>query len=134
MVFLDVRVFNPIASRYASQNIPKMYESNEKEKKRQYNERIMEVEHGTFTPLVMSATGGMSRESKKFYSRLSELISEKRKTNYSTVITWVRRKITFSLIKSMGMCIRGSRSLFNDNSLQISLDNDPHLSEFSSKI
>ena len=36
----------------------------------------MQVEHGTFTPLVMSETGGMGRESSKFYTRLSELINE----------------------------------------------------------
>ena len=50
------------------------HQLNEKEKKRIYNERIMQVEHGTFTPLMMSATGGMGRESSKFYSRLSDLI------------------------------------------------------------
>ena len=36
----------------------------------------MQVEHGTFTYLVMSATGEVGRESSKFYSHLSELISE----------------------------------------------------------
>ena len=74
----DVRVFNPNATRYAKQELSKTYQRNEKEKKRLYNERIMQVEYGTFTPLVMSATRGMGRESSKFYSRLSELISEKR--------------------------------------------------------
>ena len=38
----------------------------------------MQIEHGSFTPLVMSVTGGMSRECRKFYVRLSEMISEKR--------------------------------------------------------
>ena len=74
MAFFDVRVFNPNARRYAKQELSKTYQLNEKEKKRLYNERIMQVEHGTFTPLVMSATGGMGRESSKFHSRLSDLI------------------------------------------------------------
>ena len=39
-----------------------MYSDHEKEKKRLYNSRVIEVEHGTFTPLVFSTTGGMSRE------------------------------------------------------------------------
>ena len=59
MTFFDVRVFNPKARRYAKQELSKTYQLNEKEKERLYNERIMQVEHGTFTPLVMSATGGM---------------------------------------------------------------------------
>ena len=112
MTFFDVRVFNPNARRYAKQELSKTYQLNEKEKKRLYNERIMQVEHGTFTRLVMSATGGMGRESSKFYSRLSELISEKRESSYSIVATWIRRKIIFALIKSTGMCLKGSRSIF----------------------
>ena len=47
-----------------------------KKKTKQYNERILQVNRGTFTPL---ATGGMGSESRKFYTRLSEMISEKRK-------------------------------------------------------
>ena len=90
MAFFDVRVFNPNARRYAKQELSKTYQLNEKEKKRLYKERIMQVERGTFTPLVMSATGGMGRESLKFYLRLSELISEKRDSSYSIVTTWIR--------------------------------------------
>ena len=64
---------------YGSQELIKAYEINEREKKRQYNERILHVEHGSFTPLVMTALGGMGREASKFYSPLSESIVEKRK-------------------------------------------------------
>ena len=61
------RVFNTNARRYAKQELSKTYQLNEKEEKRLCNERIMQVEHGTFTPLMMSATGGMGRESSKYY-------------------------------------------------------------------
>ena len=93
----------------------------------------MQVEHGTFTPFVMSATGGMRRESSKFYSRLSELISEKRESGYSIVATWIRQKIIFALIKSIGMCLRGSRSVFYREKLEQSLKDDELLSELLSK-
>ena len=49
--FFNIRVFNPIARGYGSQELTKAYEINEREKKRQFNERILEVEHGSFTPL-----------------------------------------------------------------------------------
>ena len=65
MAFFDVKVFNHNASRYARQELSKTYQLNEKEKKRLYNDRIMQVEHSTFTPLVVSVTGGMGRESSK---------------------------------------------------------------------
>ena len=94
----------------------------------------MEIEHDSFTPLVMSETGGMSRESRKFYVRLSQMISEKRDVNYSTIATWIRRKITFSLIKSIGLCTRGSRSTFSSTRLKKSIDEDAHTSELTSRI
>ena len=67
IAFFDVRVFNPNARRYAKQELSKTYQLNQKEKKCLYSKRIMQVGGGTFTPLVMSATGGMGRESSKFY-------------------------------------------------------------------
>ena len=103
MAFFDVRVFNPTAKRYVNQEILKTYKVNERERKL-YNERILQIEHESFTPLVMSTTGGMGQECKKFYARLPEMISYKRGTSYSVVAAWVQRKITFSLIKSIGMC------------------------------
>ena len=39
--FFDIRVFNPNASRYGKTEISKCYEMNEKEKKKNYNERIL---------------------------------------------------------------------------------------------
>ena len=73
--FFDVRVFNPycIAKRYSNQELSKTYEVNEKEKKKHYNERILQVEHGTSTTLVMSVTGGMGRECHKLTSDFLKL-------------------------------------------------------------
>ena len=134
LAFFAVRVFNFNARRYAKQELLKAYQLNEKEKKRFYNERIMQVEYGTFTPLVMSATGGMGQELSKFYSRLSQLISEKRESSYSIFATWIRRKIMFALIKSVGMCLRGSQSVFHREKLEQSIKDDELLSELSSKV
>ena len=67
IAFFDASVINPNARRYAKQELSKTYQLNQKEKKCLYSKRIMQVGGGTFTPLVMSATGGMGRESSKFY-------------------------------------------------------------------
>ena len=76
---------------------------NEKEKKKNYNERILQVEHGSFTPFVMTANGGFARENAKFYARLAELIASKRTTQYSVVSAWIKRKVVFSLMNSIGL-------------------------------
>ena len=113
--FFDVRVFNPLAKRYGTLNSQKCYELNEREKKKEYNNRIMEIENGTFTPLVFSATGGAGRECRKFCKRLAEMISEKKKSRYSETVTWVNRKINFAIMKALHICVRGSRSSMNQS-------------------
>ena len=134
LAFFDLRVFNPLAERYANQSLKKCYELNEKKKKRVYAERVLQVEHGSFTPLVFLAMGGMGRETTKFYSRLVEILADKKNTQYSFMMAWLKRKIVFSLINSVAMCIRESRSCRSSELLD-SLDRgDPVTSEVISKL
>ena len=125
--FFEIRVFNPMPQRYRSQGLTTAYETNELEKKRQYNGRILEVEHGSFTPLVMTALGGMGREASKFYFHLSETIAEKRKERYSVITNWISQKIQFALVNCVCMCVGGSRSIYPLR--DIDLENDPRTSE-----
>ena len=110
--FFDVRVFNPHASSNRLTSPGACYRKHE-EKRRKYEERIREVEHGTFTPLVFSATGGMGTTTEIFYKRLASLISEKNNQDYATTMGWIRCCISFSLIRSAVMCVRGSRSSYH---------------------
>ena len=55
-----------------------MYKKHENEKKRQYAERVMEIEQGTFTPVVFTTTGGMAYKCVKYQSRLAEPIAKRR--------------------------------------------------------
>ena len=82
----------------------------------------------------MSATGGMGRESRKFYARLAESLSQKRNQIYSLTASWLRRKICFALMKSVCICIRGSRSVFSSSRLEDSLDADVVVSEITSRV
>ena len=65
--FLDVRVFHPNAPSYRNFSILSVYRHHELQKKREYGERVREVEQASFTPLVFSTTGGMGREALTFY-------------------------------------------------------------------
>ena len=80
-------------------------------KKTKYNERVIRVEHGSFTPVVLSTYGGFGRESSCFVSKLIEKIAEKQDTEKSLVANYVRSKVSFELIRAQVACIRGSRSL-----------------------
>ena len=48
--YLDVRVFHPNAPSYIRKSVKSFYVNHENEKRRAYNDRIFNVERGTFTP------------------------------------------------------------------------------------
>ena len=66
---------------------------------------------------LMSANGGMARECQKKFKRLAELIAEKKKQRYSVISSWVKRKFSFSLMNSVGLCLRRSRLLADRNDI-----------------
>ena len=57
--FFDVRVFNPYATSNQHPRPESVYRRHEALKRRTYEQRVREVEHVSFTPLVMSLTGGL---------------------------------------------------------------------------
>ena len=111
--FLDVRIFHPNAVSNRSKSLPQLYASHENEKKRVYNNRIIQVEHGTFTPLVFSTAGGESPECRKFHQRLASLISLKRKKSYAETMTYIRRRIRFCILRTPLVAIKGFRKSKN---------------------
>ena len=108
-LFFDVRVFNPHAPSNKNQTSA-CCRKHESEKKLAYKQRIREVEHSSFTPLVLSATGGMGREATCFYKRLASMLARKWDYSFSTTLCWLRCCLTFSLIRSAIQALRGARS------------------------
>ena len=66
-----VRVFNPSTQSNHHASLSSLYYKYEQEKRRQYDQRVPEVGHATFTPLVLSTTGGMRHAATMFYKRLA---------------------------------------------------------------
>ncbi len=90
MAYFDVRVFNPIAKTFMNSDLAAAHRRNENEKKRSYSQRINRVDSGSFTPLVFSCLGGMSKECRVLYDRLACKLAEKRGWNYSLTVNWIR--------------------------------------------
>ncbi|KAG0727558.1 hypothetical protein GWK47_034442 [Chionoecetes opilio] len=51
-VFMDIRIFDPMAACYQRIPLEAAHQKNEREKIRSYGDRIRNVDHGTFTLLV----------------------------------------------------------------------------------
>ena len=108
--FFDVRVTNADSACQQNSSLKVVLQRHENEKKRGYNKRIMEVEHGSFTPLVFTSTGVMSHECSIFHKALAEKISRKQGERYEEIMRYLRVKLSFLALKSTLLCLRGSRS------------------------
>ena len=108
--FFDVRVCHPNAVSYRDLEPQQIYRIHENEKKRLYSKRVLDIEHGTFTPLVFTTTGGMGKECLMYHSRLAQLIAIKKGEQYAKTISWIRTRTSFALLRSALVCLRGSRT------------------------
>ena len=120
--FFDVCITNANAKSQAGQPIKSLLAKHAKRKKRDYNQRVMEVEHGTLTPLIFTANGCMGAECATFHKNLADKISQKTGENYADVISFIRCKLSYILLRSAVLCLRGSRSRANANLVAVGDD------------
>ena len=112
--FFDVRVTNVDCISQRETPLATVMKTHEQEKKRQYNRRVMQVEHGTFTPLIFTTTGVMGYECAKYHKSLAAKLSEKKGEKYEDIMRYLRVKVSFLALKSTLLCLRGSRSTFKN--------------------
>ena len=110
--FFDVRVTHVNSKCYQSKPTSEVFKEQEEDKKRKYQQRVLDVEIGSFTPLVFGTNGGMGNECQRFLKHLADKIAQKDTEPYHVVITWLRTQISFELLRSAHACIRGSRTPF----------------------
>jgi hypothetical protein len=99
--YFDVKVVSPAMHTPALQ---------ERAKIREYKERILNVEHADFTPLVFTTCGGMSPQSHIVLKRLAEKLSTKQNLLFSEVSGWLRCRLSFALLRTTLLCVRATRS------------------------
>ena len=92
----------------------KIYNDNELEKKRLYNERVINVERANFTPLVFLKSGGMAPECKRFNDHMARMIAKKKNEEYADVVRCLRTKLRFAMLKSTLVSVLGYRGWTDD--------------------
>ncbi len=110
--FFDVRITHVNSASNRNLSTAQVFSSHEQTKKRAYLERVLEVEHGSFTPLGFGTNGGMGDECKNFVATLASKIAVKQGDTYSAVISWIRTRLSFEILRSALLCVRGSRVPF----------------------
>ena len=71
------------------------YCRNERAKWNKYEERSLEVERDSFTPLVFNTSGGASPLTTIFLKHVASLQAEKHDLTYSTVLGWLHARLSF---------------------------------------
>ena len=93
--FFDVRVFNPYAPSNQTPQIQASYRKHENEKRRKYEQRVVEIEHSTFIPFVLACTGGVGPAATLTLKRVGNLLAEKHNSPYSHVMGFLRSRLSF---------------------------------------
>ena len=106
------KVFNPVAATYRNKSFQSCYCRLEARKRCEYQDRILNVEHGSFSPLIFSTSGSMGPTASVVFRRLASLLSIKQDEHYSKTILFIRCQLAFALLRSAVCCLRGSRSTF----------------------
>ena len=113
--------FHPNAPSYRSTNIQALYRKQEQAKKGKYDDRVREVEYASFTLLVFSTTGGLGKETSVASRVMGELLAIKRKMEYNTTLAWMRRSLSFALIRSAVAGMRGTRVSFPRQAMETNI-------------
>ena len=119
--FFDVKVISPYARSYVRLSSANLYKLAENAKIREYSERIRNVEHADFNPLVFTTAGGMAPQCHLVIKRLATTLSERRGLPNSVVAGWLRCRLSFALLRTTLLCVRGTRArryFFNDSNIE----------------
>ena len=119
--FFDIRITHPTPQSHSGKSLAEVYQHEKKDK---YNQRVIDIEKSSFNPLVFKTTGGMAPECNRVNKRLAEKIAEKRREPYASVISYIRTKLRFDLLRSTLAAIRGFRGKRSDVHLQDLTDID----------
>ena len=110
--FFDVHVTHVNSQSNQGKHTFTIFKEQENEKKRKYNQRVMDVEMGTFTPVVFGTNRGMGLDCQNFLRTLANNLSSKNKEPCASVISWLRIQLSFSVLRTVHRCVRGSRYPF----------------------
>ena len=96
---MSAGVFNPCADSYRHASLPTLCRRQEQLKRNAYDsERVRQVERASFDPLVFTTSGSASPAA-------TVVLAEARDLSYSTVMGWLRCRLSFCLLQCAVICV-----------------------------
>jgi len=115
---------NADAPSYLTTSLQSLFDKARDRKKKKYSEAA-EVRRSTFTPIIASCEGIFDHEAQIYMKRMSTLLASKWGKSYSQVHGWLKARMQVCILRSVSLCIRGSRTQWRgagiEHGAQISL-------------
>ena len=111
LCFFFNSVYCSCAKIYSSLKPAGCYSRFESTRSAEYEERINKVDCGSFTPMVLSSSGGMGPRMSMALKHLAKITAEKTNQAFSVTFALLRCRFVFCLLRSELVCLRGSRSI-----------------------
>ena len=105
----DIRILNADAPSYLSNSLASIFDSARVEKKTKYS-KAAEDRRASFTPFLSTCEAIFDHEAIVYLKKLSNLLSSKWDTSYSQVHGWLKARLQICILRSVSLCIRGSRT------------------------
>ena len=98
-----------------------------------YNDRVLQIEKASFVPLVYTTSGGMGPQCEKVHKHIAQMIAEKKNEKYASVMSHIRTRLRFALLRSTLTAIRGTRGkrkMYEDEVANINFNLIPYASTY----
>ena len=102
---LDSRIFNADANSFKTQSLQAVFEEKKKIKKTKYSKAASE-RRASFTPIIASCEALFDKEAEVYFATI---FSKKWKSSYSQAITFIKARMQMCILRSVSLCLRGSR-------------------------
>ncbi len=86
-----------------------MLAETENAKKHKYHAAAT-ARRAAFTPLIVTDDGAMEGETEIFMKRIGERLAAKWDKSISSVMGWIRSRLSMSILRASNVCLRGSRT------------------------
>ena len=104
----DCCILNADAPSHKGTPLNTILSSSRNFKKRKYN-TAAESCGSTFTPIIATCEAIFDTEAEVYIKRLASLLATKWKKSYSVVACYIRARMQVAILRSVSLCIRGTR-------------------------
>ena len=105
----DIRIINADATSYCTSLIQSLFDDARNEKRSKYGPAA-EDRSACFTPILATCEAIFDHEAIVYMKRLATLLATKWSKHYSQIYGWLKARMQVCILRSVSLCIRGSRT------------------------